>query len=151
MRKLTLGKLTLGIAIGGGLLLSLGQPLVAAAQHSGESWNDDHMQSNSARSFDPAPPRPPIQGTNRFEQSASNPTQAPPTTVPETTLEISQHEWAPGAGSSASGATSQDRRSTFGGISGQPNPSVSSGIQRSSTGRSSSLRSSSPRNRGARR
>ncbi len=144
-------KITLGIAIGGGLWLGLSWPLVAGAQHSGESWNDDHMQSNSARSFDPAPPRPPIQGTNRFEQSASNPTVAPPTTVPETTLEISQHEWAPGGGTSTSRGSSQDRGPSFGGISGRPNPSVSSGIQRSSTGRSSTLRSSSQRNRGARR
>lgn len=144
-------KLTLGIAIGGGLLVALSQPLVAAAQQSGESWNDQHMQSNSARLADPAPPRPSIQGTNRFEQSASNPTEAPPTTVPETTLEISQHEWAPGGAASVSSGPPQDRRSSFGGISGRANPSVSSGIQRSSTSRSSTLRSSSQRNRGARR
>jgi hypothetical protein len=144
-------KLTLGIAIGGGLLLALGRPLDAAAQHSGEAWNDHHKQSNAARLADPAPPRPPIQGTTRFEQSASNPTEAPPTTVPETTLEISQHEWTQGGAASVSRGSSQDGRSTFGGISGRANPSVSSGIQRSSTARSSSLRSSSQRGRGARR
>lgn len=133
------------IAIGAGsLLLSLGWPLAAAAQRSGESWNDQHMQSNAARRFDPSPPRPPIQGTNRFEQSVSNPTEAPATTVPETTLEISQHEWAPGGpATGASRSSSSSRSSITGGIRGGAAPSVSSGIQRSTSGRSSTLRSTS--------
>ncbi len=138
------------------LLLLLSWPLAAAAQRSGEAWDDSHMQSNSARRFDPSPPRPPIRGSNRFEQSASAPTEAPPTTVPETTLHISQHEWAPGGPSgSSSGASRSSSRgsSSFGGISGGAAPSVSSGISRSSSGsRSSSLRStSSGSERGRRR
>ena len=137
------------------LLLLFNWPLAAVAQRSGEAWDDSHMQSNSARSFDPSPPRPPIQGTNRFEQSASAPTEAPPTTVPETTLHISQHEWAPGgpSGSSTGASRSSSRgSSSFGGISGGAAPSVSSGISRgSSGGRSSSLRSTSSGNERGRR
>ncbi len=137
------------------LLLSLGGPLVAAAQRGGESWNDQHMRSNSARRLDPSPPRPPIRGTNRFEQSARNSTEAPPTTVPETTLQISPHEWAPGGASArAAGASAPSSRSSvIGGIRGGAAPVARSGIhQRSSGSRSSSLRSSSSRrDRGTRR
>lgn len=147
----------LAIAIGAGSVwISLAWPSAAVAQRSGEAWDDSHMRSNSARSFDPSPPRPPIRGTNRFEQSVSNPTAAPPTTVPETTLHISQHEWAPGGPSGGSpGASRSSSRggASFGGISGGAAPSVSSGISRNSSGgRSSSLRSTSSGNqRGSRR
>lgn len=144
------------IAIGaGGLLLSLASPLAATAQSRGEQWDDSHMQSNAAHRLDPLPPRPAVRGTNRFEQSASNPTPAPPTTVPETTMKISPHAWTPGGpsgGSASASRSSSGRGASFGGISGGAAPSVSSGISRSSSGRSSSLRStSSGSTRGTRR
>ncbi len=126
------------------LLLLFSWPLAAAAQQSGESWDDRHMQSNSERRFDPSPPRPPIQGSTRFEQSAAGVTEAPPTTVPETTLAISPHEWAPGgAATGVSRSAPSSPSSISGGIRGGPAATVRSGISRSSSGRSSSLRSTS--------
>ena len=126
------------------LLLLFSWPLAAAAQQSGESWDDRHMQSNSEQRFDASPPRPPIQGSTRFERSAANAPEAPPTAVPETTLAISPHEWAPGgAATGVSRSAPSSRSSISGGIRGGPAASVNSGIRRSSSGRSSTLRSTS--------
>ena len=146
-------RLGIAITIGAGTLwLGLGWPPAASAQRSGEAWDDRHMQSNSSRYFEPGPPRPPIRGSNRFEQSATNPTEAPPTTVPETTIEISQHEWAPGgAATGAARGPASSRSSISGGIRGSAAPSVSSGIQRSSSGRSSALRSTASSGQRSRR
>ena len=104
-----------------------GGPASAGAQ-----WDDSHMQSNFAHRRGPAPPRPAVQGTDRYHQATSAPAPTPPVGVAETTLRISQHEWTPGGASSGArtgGSLWGSSTSSGGGASARP--TVSSGVRSS--------------------
>jgi hypothetical protein len=117
-------------------LLSLGLAPDAGAggpASSGEQWDDSHMQSNFAHRRGPAPPRPAVQGTDRYHQATSAPAPTPPVGVAETTLRISQHEWSPGGASSgARTGASLWGSSTSSGGGASARPTVSSGVRTSS-------------------
>jgi hypothetical protein len=140
MRRATIVSFSLPLA----LCFALPLALVPAAGAE-PAWDDSHMRSNFARQRGPAPPRPPIQGTDRYHQATENPTSTPPTSVAETTLRISPHEWTPGGPTLGGGNSAPPWARGSGGYSlGGAAPSVSSGIRGSSAGLSrGSLRSGS--------
>jgi hypothetical protein len=127
------------------LLIAMGLALAPAAsaepQPEWTHWDDSHMQSNFARQRGPAPPRPPVQGTDRYHQVIEDAAPTPPTGVAETTLHLSQHEWRRGNPAGVrTGAPLLGSSSSLG--SGRP--TASSGLRGSTTqNRSSGLRSSS--------
>lgn len=115
---------------------------LAAAAGAETAWDDSHMRSNYARQRGPAPPRPAVQGADRFHQALEDPTPTPPTGVAETTLRISPHEWKPGGPSGAStSSTSRPASATSSFESARP--TVSSGVRGASVSSSSGLRSTS--------
>jgi hypothetical protein len=97
-----------------GAALAAWIPVAATAGGNGagtsaaEQWDDSHMQSNFYRGPHTAPPRPLVQGSNRFDQIRDESAEAPRVGVPETVLEISPHEWqrGPSVGAGASGPLS---------------------------------------------
>lgn len=133
------------------LALALALPLAAAAGD-GERWDDHHMRSNFAHRLGPPPPRPPIQGVDRYHQVVSEPEPTPPTAVPEAVLQLSPHGWKPG-GPTATASSSSRRRGSGHGALGSARPSTSSGLRATGTQspRSSSLRSSATSQRRTRR
>jgi len=81
------------------LLLTLAWvPWTASAE---PAWDDSHMRSNFDHRFDHVPPRPPIQGIDRYRQLREAPTPTPSTAIPETTLTLNPHGWKPGVGRGA--------------------------------------------------
>jgi hypothetical protein len=116
------------------IAIALGAP--SARAEDGAAWDDSHMRSNFARQRGPAPPRPAVQGADRYHQAAAEPTPTPPTSVAETTLRISPHEWTPGGPSAGPGSAAPPWASgSSGGHSlGSAAPTVSSGV-RSPSGR----------------
>jgi hypothetical protein len=102
----------------------------AGAESSAANWDDSHMRSNFARQRGPAPPRPPVQGSDRFHQAAEAPAPTPPTTVAETTLHLNPHGWEPGAGAGARNATPPWASPGNGGHgSSSARPSASAGVR----------------------
>jgi len=128
-------------------ILSLSLPLalalnLATAAGAETEWDDSHMRSNFARQRGPAPPRPPVQGADRYHQANEEPAPTPPTSVAETILRISPHEWKPGGPSG--GATNGSSRPASASRSFESaRPTASSGVRGASVSSPSGLRSSS--------
>ena len=133
------------------LLLSLTLAWTAHASPAGAdgaAWDDTHMRSNFARQRGPAPPRPPIQGADRFHHANEEPTPAPPIGVAETTLRINPHAWSPGGPRAGGGGTPAWATPTrSGGALGNAAPTASAGVRGSngSIPRTSTLATSSRR------
>lgn len=132
------------------LLLTLALTLAAPAgaepgSTGGAGWDDSHMLSNFARQRGPAPPRPAVQGSGRYQQILEHPSPTPPAGVPETTLKLSQHEWRRGAPAGVGTGAALFGSSGVSGSFGGGRPTVSSGVRAQSSARSGSsgLRSSS--------
>lgn len=119
------------------LVLSLGASGARAEAGTGSDWDDSHMQSNFARQQGPAPPRPAVQGTDRYHTATDDPTATPPTSVAETTLRISPHEWTPGGPTSASGRSTPPWVSKNS-VSSNPRPTASGGVRTGSSSRANS-------------
>src|SRR5690606_15341069 len=106
---------------------------VAAAPAGAEpEWDDTHMRSNFAHQRGPAPPRPPIQGADRYHQAAAEPTATPPTGVEETTLQVSPHGWSPGGPGGARTAATPPWASRSSLSSARP--SASAGVRAQNSG-----------------
>jgi len=120
------------------LVLSLGASGARAEAGTGADWDDSHMQSNFARQQGPAPPRPAVQGTDRYHTATDDPTATPPTSVAETTLRISPHEWTPGGPTSASGRSTPPWLPKND-VQSSPSPTASGGVRAASSTRGSSL------------
>jgi len=116
------------------LLLTLALVPWTAGAEPGTAWDDSHMRSSFAHRFDDVPPRPPIQGADRYHQAIESPAPTPAVGVAETTLKISPHEWQPGLGAGAR-AASPIERSGSGGFSnrGGAQASRSSGLHTASS------------------
>lgn len=98
-------------------------------------WDDRHMRSNFAHQRGPAPPRPPVQGADRYRTATEHPAPTPPTGVAETILRISPHGWSPGGASAHTGATPPWADSR-GGMRSNARPTASAGVRSGSSVRS---------------
>lgn len=101
----------------------------AGAESDGVHWDDSHMRSNFARQRGPAPPRPPVQGSDRFHQATEAPAPTPPTAVAETTLQLSPHGWEPGAGTGARNTAPRWASPANGHGSSSARPVASAGVR----------------------